>query len=185
MFVDISLEVLTLGPLISSIILHHNLLLMGNPSRTSAILTFPGVQPPSNETKMSVCPLAKTHIPLWDACSHRAHRGCSGAVSHGCRWRFACWLCFPSGEQVARFWIRGIHHFCSGCSLSEPSARQPGLALQVTWPLSWPHWLGALAGHRGDTNGVRHKHLLQLWCCLISSLQPFLLIVILLHCYTH
>lgn len=152
---------------------------------TSAILTFPGVQPPSNETKMSVCPLAKTHIPLWDACSHRAHRGCSGAVSHGCRWRFACWLCFPSGEQVARFWIRGIHHFCSGCSLSEPSARQPGLALQVTWPLSWPHWLGALAGQRGDTNRVRHKHLLQLWCCLISSLQPFLLIVILLHCYTH
>ena len=90
MFVDISLEVLTLGPLISSIIRHHNLLLMGNPSMTSAILTFPGVQPPSNETKMSVCPLAKTHIPLWDACSHRAHRGCRGAVSHGCRWRFAC-----------------------------------------------------------------------------------------------
>lgn len=69
MFVDISLEVLTLGPLISSIIRHHNLLLMGNPSMTSVILTFPGVQPPSNETKMSVCPLAKTHIPLWDACS--------------------------------------------------------------------------------------------------------------------
>ena len=69
MFVDISLEVLTLGPLISSIIRHHNLLLMGNPSMTSVILTFPGVQPPSNETKMSVCPLAKTHIPQWDACS--------------------------------------------------------------------------------------------------------------------
>lgn len=84
--------------------------------------------------------------------AHRAHCGCSGTVSHGCRWRFACWLCFQSGEQVAHFWIRGIHHFCSGRSLSEPSARQPGLALQVTWPLSWPRWLGALAGQRGDTN---------------------------------
>lgn len=85
--------------------------------------------------------------------------------------------CFQSGEQVARFWIRGIHHFCFGRSLSEPSARQPGLALQVTWPLSWPRWLGALAGQRGDTNHGMHKHLLQLWC-LISSLQSFLLIVI-------
>lgn len=84
--------------------------------------------------------------------AHRAHCGCSGTVSHGCRWRFACWLCFQSGEQVAHFWIRGIHHFCSGRSLSEPSAQQPGLALQVTWPLSWPCWLRALAGQRGDTN---------------------------------
>ena len=94
MFVDISLEVLILGLLVSSIICHHNLLLMGNPSMTSAILTFPGVQPPSNETKMSVCPLVQTHIPVRDACSHTAHCGCSGTVSHGCRWRFACWL-FP------------------------------------------------------------------------------------------
>lgn len=185
MFVDISLEVLTLGPLISSIICHHNLLLMGNPSMTSAILTFPGVQPPSNETKISVCPLAKTHIPVWDACSHIAHCGCSGTVSHGCGRCFACCLCFQSGQQVARLWIRGIHHFCSGHPLSEPSARQPGLALQVTWPLSWPRWLGALAGQRGDTNHMRHKHLLQLWCCLISSLQPFLLIVVLLHCHIY
>lgn len=50
MFVDISLKMLTLGPLIRSIICHHNLLLMGKPSMTGIILTFPGMQPTGNKT---------------------------------------------------------------------------------------------------------------------------------------
>lgn len=107
-----------------------------------------------------------------------AHRGCSETVSHHYGWHFACWLGFQLGGQMACFFIWGIHHFCLGRSLSEPSALQPGLAQQVTWPLSWPRWLEPQAGERGETNHLRHNHRFNLWCCLIASPQSFLLIVI-------
>lgn len=69
MFVDISLKMLTLGPLIRSIICHHSLLLMGKPSMTGIILTFPGMQPTGNKTKTSACP--STHIhDRKGTCSH-------------------------------------------------------------------------------------------------------------------
>lgn len=55
----ISVKILALGPLIGSIICHYNLLLMGKPSMTGIILTFPGMQ-----TKTSVCRLTNTSMTV-------------------------------------------------------------------------------------------------------------------------
>ena len=59
MFVDISIAIMRVGPLIWSVIWPHNLL-MGKPSTTGASLTFPGMQPTRNGTKTSVCPSANS-----------------------------------------------------------------------------------------------------------------------------
>lgn len=58
-FMGISVKILILGPLIRSIICHYNLLLMGKPSMTGIILTFPGMQ-----TKTSVCRSTNTSMTV-------------------------------------------------------------------------------------------------------------------------
>lgn len=61
---DISIKILILGPLIRSIICYYNLLLVGKPSMTGMILTFPGMQPRGNETKTSVCMSTNTSVTV-------------------------------------------------------------------------------------------------------------------------
>lgn len=143
---------------------------------TGAILTFPECSPQEMRQRRARVPWA-THTSQCGMRVRTAHRGCSETVSHHYGWHSACWLGFQSGGQMACFFIGGIHHFCLGRALSEPSALQPGLAQQVTWPLSWPRWLEPQAGERGETNHLRHNRRCNLWCCLIASPRSFLLIV--------
>lgn len=114
MFVNMSIKMLILGPLTRSIICHYNLFLVRKQSMTGIILTFPGMQPPGNETKMSV------HIdPTSMMGGARVSTLHCGAVNNLLSlWTVLCWLIMiQAGIQVAFFSIQGIHHFCLHPSL--------------------------------------------------------------------
>lgn len=103
MFVDISVKMLIPSPLIRNIICHNNLLLMGKPKMSDIILTFPGMQPTRNKTKMSVCASSHTLSPVWVGMP--PHCDCSDIISSHSGWHVACQFCFHSGVQGAFFLI--------------------------------------------------------------------------------
>lgn len=95
MFVNMSIKMLILGPLTRSIICHYNLFLVGKQSMTGIILTFPGMQPPGNETKMSV------HIdPTSMMGGARVSTLHCGAVNNLLSlWTVLCWLIMIPGRD--------------------------------------------------------------------------------------
>lgn len=162
--VDISIEILTLGPSIRSITQHHNLLLLGKPSMTGAVLTLPlimrgrhaCVQQP---THMSRSRCARPHGTPWMQWHWFQSPWMDGILRAGSM--------FPVGSTGGMLWHKEP---ITSVWIVLPQNLQP-------WPLSWPRWLEPLAGERGPTDQLRHNHRLWLGRCLIPSPQSLLLTV--------
>ena len=148
MFVDISIKMLISGPLVRNVICHNNLLLVGKPNTTGIILTFPGVQPIRNETRMTVCTSTNTLITVW-VCM----------FTHRMQWNHLqslqmapCMLIlFPVRGTGGILDVRNsslLFGLFSNRTLN-PAART---SLQVTRPLNWPLWLEPLSEGRGEMN---------------------------------
>lgn len=116
----ISVKILVLGPLIRSIICHYYLLLMGKPSMTGIILTFPGMQ-----TKTSVCRSTNTAVTVRARVPtlHTVAQWTTPITTDGALSLITFTGRDPGGIPLD---VR-IHHFSSHPSLPQPATLQPAL----------------------------------------------------------
>lgn len=124
---DISIKILTLGPLTRSIICHYTLPLVGKPGMTGIILTFPGMQSRGNGTEQ--CVRVDQHTVMVRARVSTLHTAgqCTAPCHYG--WCSQFDYVHRQGSRWLSSWCKSSSHLLTP-SLPQPSPPQPGLALQ-------------------------------------------------------